>query len=158
MKSNVQWQVETTIEAPVAKVWEAIEDLTLIPSYHPEVGEVDFLSGQTRRAPGVSYKCIVSKGLKGWCVEKVVEHIPMAKTSVSIPEDSWGLGKMFKDFLAEITVTPKEDGATTLVMLYAYYHPKGPLMRLINTLLLRRIMQKRAHQTFTGLKKMVESS
>ena len=82
MKRGPQWKVEIHINAPVAKVWDAIEDLTRIPQYHPDVRSVEYLSGQTKRAPGVTYKCVVPEGRKGWCVERVVENIPNRKTSV----------------------------------------------------------------------------
>ncbi|RMF67737.1 MAG: SRPBCC family protein, partial [Calditrichaeota bacterium] len=44
MKQSPQWAVEVHIAAPVAKVWEAIEDLSLIPRYHPVVREVEYVS------------------------------------------------------------------------------------------------------------------
>ena len=66
---RLQWTVEVRVHAPVEKVWEAVEDLTLIPQYHPEVRSVECLSGQTRRAPGVTNKCVIPEGRKGWCVE-----------------------------------------------------------------------------------------
>src|SRR5262245_53047565 len=59
---NLQWQVEETIDAPLDRTWAAIEDLSLIPQYHPVVRTVEFPSGFGRRAPGVEYKCIVPTG------------------------------------------------------------------------------------------------
>ncbi len=91
MRREPQWKVEIRVNAPVTKVWDAIEDLTLIPKYHPDVRSVEYLSGQTKRAPGVAYKCVVPEGRKGWCVERVVENIPNRRTSVAFPEDSWGM-------------------------------------------------------------------
>lgn len=46
MRARLQWTVRVHIDAPVAKVWEAIEDLSLIPQYHPHVGHVEYLLGQ----------------------------------------------------------------------------------------------------------------
>ncbi len=65
MRREPQWNVKIRINAPVAKVWDAIEDLTLIPKYHPDVRSVEYLSGQTKRAEGVTYKCVVPEGRKG---------------------------------------------------------------------------------------------
>ena len=155
MKRGPQWKVEIHINVPVAKVWDAIEDLTRIPQYHPDVRSVEYLSGQTKRAPGVTYKCVVPEGRKGWCVERVVENIPNRKMSVAFPEDSWGMSQMFDDFLTELTVEPGE-GNTTLVRLQAYYVPRGFKVRVINVLLMRRMMRKRARLTLEGLKRLVE--
>ena len=154
MASQFQWAVEIRINAPVEKVWEAGQDLTLIPQYHPEVRHVEFVSGATRRAPGVEYKCIVPEGRKGWCVERVVENIPNQKMSIEFPEDSWGLSRMLDNFLTELTLH-SEDGATR-VRLEAFYAPKSLRLRVMNALVMRRMMRKRAILTLQGLKRMIE--
>lgn len=157
MTREPQWQVAVVINAPIARVWEAGEDLSLIPSYHPLVKRVEYVSGGTTRAPGVAYKCVIPEGRqKGWCVERVVEHIPMQKTSVSIPEDSWGMARMFDGFLAESTLEPAGDRGT-LVRFAAYYAPRGIAARLMNRLYLRAMMRSTARLTLEGLKRFVES-
>ncbi len=152
--STPQWKVEIRVNAPLEEVWEAIEDLSLIPKYHPEVRHIEYLSGQTKRALGVSYKCIIPEGRKGWCIEQVVEHIPNRKTTVAFPEDSWGMSRMFKDFLAEISVAPGE-GDTTILRLGAYYVPRFRV-RLMNFLFIRHMMRKRARLTLEGFRRLVE--
>ncbi len=156
MSTDPQWEIAIRIDAPVATVWDAIEDLTLIPQFHPIVRSVEYVSGQTRRAPGVAYKCVVPEGRrKGWCVERVVEHIPNRKTSVAFGEDSWGLSRMFRDFLAETTVEP-EEANTTLLQLQVFYQPTGLRARVLNLLVMRWIMRKRAMLTLQGFKRLIE--
>ncbi len=116
---------------------------------------MEYLSGQTKRATGVANKCVVPEGRKGWCVERVVENIPNRKTSVAFPEDSWGMSQMFDDFLTDLTVEPW-GGNTTLVQLQASYVPRGLRVRVMNVLLMRRMMRKRARLTLQGLKRLVE--
>ena len=158
MKENRQWQVEVQIKATVARVWDAIDDLSLIPAYHPVVRKVEYLSGQTRRAAGVAYKCVVPDGRRaGWCVEKVIEHVPGERMTVSFPEDSWGMSRMFDRFTAETTVGATDD-ATTRVRITASYLPKGFIMRTMNALGLRRMMRKRARLTLEGLKRLIEDA
>ncbi len=153
---SLQWKVDVRIDAPVERVWDAIEDLSLIPRYHPVVGSVECEPGRTRRAPGVAYKCIVPEGRhKGWCVERVVEHVPLRRTTVAFSEDSWGMRRMLGEFLAVTTVEAQADGAT-VVRLEAYYDPPGLRMRLMNTLFVRRIMRKRAMLTIDGFKRLIE--
>lgn len=155
MNRKFQWEVEININAPLKKVWDAIEDLSLIPQYHPDVRTVEYVSGQTKRAKGVSYKCIVPEGRKGWCIERVIEHIPYQKTTIDFPEDSWGLSRMFSDFVTEIKVRPGENDST-IGTLVAYYNPKRVITRVVNALFLRRVMRKRARQTLAGFKNLVE--
>ena len=150
-----QWKVEIRIQTPIHKVWDAIEDISLIPRYHPEVREVEYLSNTTRRARGVSYRCVIPDGQIGWCVERVVEHIPLQKTTIAIPEDSWGLGQIFDQFLTELTVEDM-DSTTTLVRIQAFYVPKTWRARVMNTLRLRPAMRRRALQTLEGLRRLLE--
>ena len=150
-----QWQAEIRIKAAIDRVWEAVEDLSLIPRYHHDVRAVEYLSGSTRRAQGVSYRCVVPDGRTGWCIEKVVEHVPLRKTTVAIPEDSWGLGQNFDQFLVELTVE-EEDEKTTLVRLRAFYIPRTWKAHLVNFLSLRPAMRRRALRTLEGLKVLVQ--
>jgi len=155
MKKKLQWEIEIEVNLPLEKVWDDIDDLTLITSYHPNVRTVEYISGQTKRAAGVSYKCIVPEGRKGWCIEQVVEHIPYEKTTVEFPEDSWGMNRKFSDFATELQVQVIESNRT-LVQLRAFYIPKGFLMNLSNILFVRSMMRKRAMLTLIGFKKVVE--
>lgn len=34
MKKDLQWEVKISINAPVEKVWDATQDISLIPVYH----------------------------------------------------------------------------------------------------------------------------
>lgn len=66
---------------------------------------MELLSGSARRAPGMSYKCIVPTGRRaGWCVERVIEHVPLQRTTVTFSEDSWGLSRLLADFTTELSV------------------------------------------------------
>lgn len=154
MKGKPQWQAEVVVRAALAEVWNAVDDISLIPEYHPQVRHVEFLSGQARRAKGVRYKCVVTEGRKGWCVEEVVAHQPFERTTVAFPEDSWGISRRVEDFLTEISVAPGESGET-LLRLRAWYRPRGWFMRLANPLM-RRMMRSRAMETLVGLKRLVE--
>lgn len=155
MKDTPQWRTEVVVAAPLSAVWDAVDDLSLIPEYHPEVRQVEFLTGHARRGPGVRYKCVVPEGRKGWCVEEVVEHEPYARTTIAFPEDSWGIARKVEGFLTEISVEPRGSGET-LLRLTAWYRPRGWLMRAANPVVLRRMMRSRARKTLDGLKRLVE--
>jgi uncharacterized membrane protein len=155
---RLQWQVRVEVHAPLVEVWEAIEDVSLIPLYHPEVRQVELLSGSSRRAPGMSYKCIVPSGKRaGWCVEQVIEHVPLERTTVAFPSDSWGLSRLLGDFTTELSVAPAGAPDRTRVLLAARYRPQGWRSRVLNCLGLRWVMRRRARQTLERLRHLIEA-
>jgi hypothetical protein len=118
---------------------------------------VELLSGSARRAPGVSYKCVVPSGKRaGWCVERVIEHVPLERTTVAFPEDSWGLSRLLGDFTTELSVAPAGAPDRTRVQLAAHYVPQGWRARILNRLGLRWVMRRRARQTLGRLGKLIE--
>lgn len=154
MQKTLQWEIEVVINAPVARVWQVVDDLTLIPEYHPEVETVEFVSGHTQRAAGVDYKCVIPKK-HFWCVERVVEYVPQEKMSITFPDDSLGMHKKFDHFVTDVSVESMGPNGTR-VRLSAYYEPKGFILKWVNGLLLRRIMRKKALRTLEGLKRFIE--
>lgn len=150
-----QWESVLTVTAPLGDVWAVVDDLSLIPDYHPEVRNVQFLSGESRRREGVRYKCVVLEGRKGWSIEEVIEHVPYAYTKSATPEDSRGPGRSFDGLVTEISVEP-EGSSATVVTIRAWYRPRGAYGRLANPLFLRRAMRRRAARTLEGLKTLVE--
>lgn len=153
---NKQWQFKIEIERPINQVWEAIEDLSLIPKYHPKVRDVKFVTGQSRRAPGVEYKCVIPDGRqKGWCTEKVLENIQNKKMTITFVEDSWGLAKMFKEVTISLLTEPIGPNRTKLVM-EAYYQPNSLKFAVLNTLFMKVVMKMRAKKTMLSLKALLE--
>jgi uncharacterized membrane protein len=154
---TLQWQVEETIDASLDQSWAAFEDLSLIPKYHPAVGSVEFPSDAVRRAPGVEYKCIIPAGpQRGWCVEKVIEHVPRERSTIAFTGDSWGLSERLTGFVTEVVFEACRD-AQTRVTLRGFYSPKGLCARMLNALFIRRAMRRRAKDTLAGMKQMLEA-
>jgi len=155
VSQNLQWQAEEVFDAALEKTWAAFDDLSLIPQYHPVVRDVEFLSGSPRRAPGVEYKCIVPTGpRRGWCIEKVIDHVPLRSSTVAFTADSWGLGQLLDDFVTEVTMEPVE-GTKTRVTLRGFYTPRGWRGWVLNALVIRRTMRKRASDTLRGFKRLL---
>ena len=77
------------VHAPRPRVRAIVDDMTLIPQYHPQVGKVDLLPGRSTRAAGVKYRCTGLEGRKGSCVEGVetvlVQHGPNETIVVLMP-------------------------------------------------------------------------
>jgi hypothetical protein len=67
-KRPFQWRTLATVRAPKPRVWAIVNDISLIPKYHPEVRHVDLISGQRARAVGVRYEGTIPEGRKGSCI------------------------------------------------------------------------------------------
>lgn len=155
MKGRFQWDATIRIAASPSRVWEIIDDISLIPSYHPEVQKVDLLSGEKKRRKGAKYKCHILTGRKGSCIEEVVELVPDKRMSTAMGEDSWGLSRMLADFIVDTTVIPVY-GNTTELRFEAYYNPVGIGNWLLNALFLRRSMRKRTMKVMEGIRRLAE--
>ncbi|MCJ8012274.1 SRPBCC family protein [Paenibacillus sp. KQZ6P-2] len=157
MKGKFQWKAEIHINASQKRVWEIIDDISLIPKYHPDVAKVILISGQKNRAVGVKYQCNILEGRKGNCIEKVCEYIPNVKVSTFMSEDSWGMHKMLADFVLETTLLP-QDNNSTILLFEAFYNPVGFFNKLLNVLWLRRVIKKRSLIVMTGIKRLSENT
>ncbi len=146
------------ISASKDRVWSIVDDVSLIPRYHPEVGKVELLSGQRTRSIGVRYQCIVLEGRrKGSCIEEVTSYVPGERMTTAFPEDTWGISRMLQEFSVETVVSSRADGRTELV-LNAHYKPIGWRIRLANAAFLRYVMARRARQTIEGIKRLAEAT
>lgn len=158
MTGRLQWQTSVRINAPRERVWGIVDDISLIPKYHPEVTRVELLSGQRARAVGVRYQCVISKGTrKGSCVEEVIDYVSGERMATAFPEDTWGISKMFDGFVVETELLPESSSQTRLV-LKAYYEPIRRKTRIMNALFLRYAMARRARRTIEGIKRLAEST
>src|SRR5262249_9077045 len=99
MRGRFQWRTSLRIRASRERLCAIVDDISLIPKYHAEVGKVDLLSGQSTRATGVKYRCTILEGRKGSCVEEVVDYVPGGRFATAFSEDTWGISKMLRDFV-----------------------------------------------------------
>jgi hypothetical protein len=157
MRRHFQWRASLKISASRDRLWAIVDDISLIPQYHPEVRKVDLLSGQNTRAIGVKYRCTIPEGRKGSCVEEVVDYVRGERFATAFPEDTWGIGQMLQDFVVVTVLVPRGDSETDVV-LEAYYEPIGWKLRLLNALFLRRLMARRALRTLEGVKRFAEAT
>jgi len=157
MKGRFQWRVDLEIQATQDKVWEIADDISRIPQYHPEVGTVTLLDGKRARAVGVKYQCNVLEGKrKGSCVEEIVEYVPRVKLSTRMGKDTWGLDRIFADFVVESTLIPKNDH-TTLLRFEGFYNPIGVFNKILNPLILRRKTKDQSLSVMKGIKRLCET-
>jgi uncharacterized membrane protein len=155
MTRKLRVRAEVTVSAPLEKVWEYSMDISKIPEFHPRVNKVDFISGKTMREVGVSYQCnIIEASGKGTCVEKVTEVVPMEKFTTTIPEDSWGLSKLFENYVVDTLFTKINENSTKMEI-RQYYETNGIKAKIIN-LFARKKITHQTLDTLNGIKKMIE--
>ena len=134
-------------------------DISHIPEFHPRVDSVDFLSDTTTRAEGVEYRCNILTGPdrgRGTCVERTGQVVPMKHFVTTIPEDSWGLSRLFLEYQVE-TSFDKVDDEHTKMTIRQYYSPRGLKGKLVNVIAHRRLTRQTL-DTMNGLKQAVEAS
>jgi uncharacterized protein YndB with AHSA1/START domain len=156
MNQQAQWTVEIVVHAPLKRVWEIAEDITLIPRYHPTVDKVDLLAGQAKRSLGTKYQCHILEGRRaGSCVEEVVAYEPEHMVATRMISDTWGIDRMLTEFTVEATVSPHSETSTVLKF-QGFYKPAGWKNRLLNALFLRRALRRRALAVMNGIKRVAE--
>jgi hypothetical protein len=121
---------EVIINALLETVWSISMDLTKIPDFHPRVMKVDLLSGKALREPGASYRCHLSGG-KHTCIETDIEIIPLRKIVTVLPEDTFGISKIFSDYTVETTFQ-KVGHQSTKVEISHYYSTTTLKAKLLN--------------------------
>jgi hypothetical protein len=121
---------EVIINALLETVWSFSMDLTKIPDFHPRVMKVDLLSGKALREPGASYRCHLSGG-KHTCIETDIEIIPLRKIVTVLPEDTFGISKIFSDYTVETTFQ-KVGHQSTKVEISHYYSTTTLKAKLLN--------------------------
>jgi uncharacterized membrane protein len=121
---------EVTIDAPLETVWSFTMDLTKIPEFHPRVSKVDLIDGKAFREPGVSYRCHLAGG-KHTCVEKDIAIVPFEKIVTVLPEDTFGISRIFENYTVE-TLFQTVGDASTKVEIRHYYSTNTLKAKLLN--------------------------
>ena len=150
-----QSRQEVVIHAPLQTVWEFNQDLTNIAMYHPRVKQVDLISGERQRGPGVAYKCHL-KDVKNSCVEKDIEVVKMERIVTALPEDTMGITKLLPDYLIEARLTPLAPNKTKVEFNH-YYSTKSLKTKLFNVIAKRKIAQD-AQCTLDSMKSVIEKN
>jgi len=158
MNQEAQWTVEILVDAPLKRVWEVAEDITLIPQYHPEVDKVDLIAGQAKRSLGTKYQCNILEGRRaGSCVEEVVACEPERMLATRMVSDTWGIDRMLTGFRVEATVSRRTE-TSTILKFQAFYEPVGLKNRVLNALVLRRALRRRSLAVMNGIKRVAEEN
>jgi hypothetical protein len=144
---------EVIIDAPLEAVWSFTMDLTKIPEFHPRVVKVDLIDGKAVREAGVSYRCHLSGG-KHSCVERDIEILPLQKIVTVLPEDTFGISRILRDYTVETTFHKFGD-ASTKVEICHYYSTTSLKAKLVHLVAKGRIARE-TQATLNGAKAAIE--
>ena len=140
--------VQTTIDAPVTAVWQALADIGTIYQWNPGVKASHRTSEQ---AEGVGACRYCDLGGKNYLEERVVAWEPEKQLTMRIT----GTNLPFKTADIRFTLTPVGDQtAVTVSPLYQLHY--GLAGRLLDRLYVQGNYQKGMTSLLAGLKKYVE--
>lgn len=151
--SKLQARNEAIINAPIGSVWALITDINQLHKINPGVIKATGCmnkQGETRTCE------IYNKGRKGTMTEKLIELIPEQKTVWTIENDTMGMSKMLKDprfcFYLE-----KLDDNRTKVINESYYLPATLMAKIMNALIMKKMMRKIQGQILLNIKTLAEN-
>ena len=150
--SKLQARNEEIINAPISSVWAIITDINVLHKINPGVikasGRMD-KQGETRTCE------MNNKGRKGTMTEKLVELVHEKKTVWAIENDTMGMAKMLKDprfcFYLE-----KEGENKTKIVNESYYEPATFAAKIMNALMMKRMMSKIQSKILSNIKELAE--
>ena len=100
---------------------------------------------------------INNKGRKGTMKERLIELVPETKTVWTIESDSMGTGKMLKDTRFVFKLERIGNDRTKLTS-ETYYQPVSFMARLMNSLMLKRMIAKAQTQILSNIKSLTENN
>ncbi|HEY4655288.1 MAG TPA: SRPBCC family protein [Cyclobacteriaceae bacterium] len=151
--STLQAKNETIIDAPIERLWAVITDINSLHKVNPGVikaaGRMD-IQGETRTCE------IDNKGRKGTMVERLIELIPQKKTVWTIEHDTMGMGKMLADTRFVFNLEKLGENQTRVTN-ETYYKPASYIARIINGLIMKRMISKAQEQILSNLRSLTEN-
>lgn len=150
--SKLQAKNEAIINAPVGDVWAIITDINQLHKINPGVikatGRMD-KQGETRTCE------MDNKGRKGTMTEKLMELVPEQRTVWGIENDTMGMSKMLKNTRFCFYLEKIEEHKTKLIN-ESYYEPATVMAKIMNALVMKKMMGKMQGQILLNVKKLAE--
>jgi carbon monoxide dehydrogenase subunit G len=150
--SKLQVKNETVVQAPIGLVWSVITDIHQLHKVNPGVvqatGRMDEV-GETRTCE------IKNNGKIGTMTERLIELVPEKKTVWTIVSDSLGMSKMLTD-TRFVFYLDRINDTTTHLSNETYYLPANLFARLMNELVIKRMIIKTQQQILNNIKSLTE--
>lgn len=144
----------TTLEMPIAKAWEKLQDLSLAHNYVPGLVATEIV---TEQKMGIGASRRVYQGPDKYLNETVVEWEPGFAFKIRLHDDEGGAPLPFKQAWFTYRLVPEGEHRTRLETELAYEMAGGCLGQWLDRLLLSETLQKRADDVPNNLKRFYET-
>ncbi len=150
--SKLQARNEAIINAPISSVWAIITDITVLPKINPGVISA---SGRMDKQGELRTCEMDNKGRKGTMTEKLIELVHEQKTVWAIENDTMGMKKMLKEPRFCFYLEKMDDGKTKIIN-ESYYDPATFMAKIMNMLMMKKMMIKIQGQILSNIKSIAE--
>lgn len=133
------------IKAPASKIWAALSDFGGIHLYNASVDRSPINEGTPPSGVGSERTCHLYDG--NHIQERVVESVDEEKLAVEIFETSMPL----KSALGVFTLVPTPSGGTRVTVSMTYVVKYGPIGKLMDVLMVKRMMGPSMSGLLAGL-------
>ena len=150
--NTLQARNEAVINAPVESLWAIITDINSLHKINPGVikasGRMD-RQGETRTCE------IENSGRKGTMVERLIELVPHKKTVWTIESDTMGMSRMLNDTRFVFNLEQLSENQTKVIN-ETYYQPTNLQAKIMNGLMMKRMVRKAQQQILSNLQSLTE--
>jgi len=150
--SKLQARNEAIINAPIGSVWAIITDIDQLHKVNPGVIKA---TGRMDKQDEIRVCEIDNKGRKGTMTEKLVELVPEKKTVWVIENDTMGMSKMLKDPRFCFYLEKLGDNKTKVIN-ESYYEPANLMAKIMNAIMMKKMMGKMQEQILSNIKIIAE--
>ncbi|HEY1870060.1 MAG TPA: SRPBCC family protein [Chitinophagaceae bacterium] len=150
--SKLQARNEAVINAPIGSIWSIITDINFIHKINPGVIKA---TGSMNKLNGTRTCEINNRGRKGTMIEKLIELVPEKKTVWSIETDTMNMSKMLKDTRFCFTLEKLSDTKTKVIN-ETYYQPANIIAKIMNGLMMKKMISKTQEQILNNIKSLTE--
>ncbi|HMW38492.1 MAG: SRPBCC family protein [Saprospiraceae bacterium] len=151
--SILQARNEAIIHAPASRIWAIITDISVLHKVNPGVIHA---SGRMDRLGDVRTCQIDNNGRKGTMTEKLIEFIPEKKTVWTIESDTMGMRNMLKNTQFVFNLEKLEDNKTKVIN-ETYYQPANLMAKIMNGLMMKKMISKAQEQILLNIKSLTEN-
>ena len=151
--STLQARNEMIINAPVSKVWGVITDINLLHKVNPGVIKA---TGRMDKEGEIRTCEMDNKGRKGTMTERLIELVPEKKTVWTIENDTMGMKKMLSGTRFCFYLEKMGDNQTKVIN-ESYYQPVTLIAKIMNALMMKKMMGKIQAKILSNIKSITEN-
>lgn len=151
--NTLQARNEAIIDAPISKIWVIITDIEMLPRVNPGVVSA---TGSMNKLNATRSCQIDNRGKIGNMTERLIEMQPEKKTVWTIENDDMGMSKMLKDTRFCFHLQRISDSQTKVVN-ETWYKPANIIAKIMNALVMRKMISKAQEQILNNLKSLTQN-